>query len=62
MLGNIVVAPPLFKFGEAESDRAAHYSEMGNLLSLNVSVHSRRTDTRKSCGCLYIYSRSTGRA
>jgi hypothetical protein len=27
---------------------------MGNLLSLNVSIHQRGTDTKKPCGCLHV--------
>jgi RNA polymerase sigma factor (sigma-70 family) len=48
------VLPPLFEFGNAEPDCAAHHSEMGNLLSLDVRIHQRRTDTKKPRGGLDI--------
>jgi hypothetical protein len=47
-------SPPLFQFRKTESNAAAHHSEMGNLLSLDVSIHQRRTDTKKSRGGLEI--------
>jgi hypothetical protein len=33
---------------------AAHHSEMGNLLSLDVSIHQQRTDTKKARGSRHI--------
>ena len=48
--------PPLRQFGESEPDRAAHYSVMGNLLSLDISIYQRGTDAKKP-GCSFdVYS------
>src|SRR5215831_7594710 len=49
------LAPPLLQFREAEPNRAAHHSEMGNLLSLDVSIHERRADSKKSSGHLHVH-------
>jgi hypothetical protein len=40
--------PPSFEFRDAEPNCAAHHSEMGNLLSLDVSIYQRGTDTKKA--------------
>jgi hypothetical protein len=41
-------SPPLFKFGMLNRMARPHHSEMGNLLSLDVGIHQRRTDTKKT--------------
>src|SRR6516225_1231567 len=51
------LAPPLFKFSQAEPNRAAHHSEMANLLSLDVSIHERRADSKKPSSRLHVHGR-----
>jgi hypothetical protein len=46
---------PLDQLRKSESDRAAHHSEMGNLPSLDVSIHQRRADAKKSRSSLDIH-------
>ena len=41
---------PLDQFRQSEADRAAHHAVMGNLLSLDVSIHQRGADAQET-GC-----------
>jgi hypothetical protein len=39
---HVELLAPRFQFGQPEPNRAAHHSVMGDLLSLNISIHERR--------------------
>ena len=44
----------LDQFRQSETDRAAHHAVMGNLLSLDVSIHQRRADAQETGGGLTL--------
>ena len=45
---------PLGQLRESEADRAAHHAVMGNLPSLDVSIHQRGADTQEAGGGLRV--------
>src|SRR5207245_5508124 len=52
---DVELLPPLRQFGNPEPDRAAHHPVMGNLLSLDVSIYQRRTDSKEPGGSFHVH-------